>query len=307
MEEKVYYYKSYGKIIKSEIEISEFIVNDYVIDDNVDIVVKQGSMPEKIKKQRDEENIARFYDGNEIWFYIKNVGTYYIKDAKTILVEPEEGYIFNDLKAFLIWRSMAACLLQKDIVTIHGSAVIINEKAVIFTGRSGSGKSTLTAAFRKDTYKFLSDELCVLSIDEDQYPIVNPGYPQQRLAKNTLEGLGFNCNDFIISKESNQMYSVPANNDFVNTPIKLAAIIEIEPCDDIENVEIEELEGTSKLMGMLKNVYMYWCTKYTGFRKSYYKQCINLAQNVRFLKLKRPKNGFTVNEQMKLVLEELVN
>ena len=49
MEEKVYYYKSYGKIIKSEIEISEFIVNDYVNDDNVDIVVKQGSMPEKIK------------------------------------------------------------------------------------------------------------------------------------------------------------------------------------------------------------------------------------------------------------------
>ena len=39
MEEKVYYYKSYGKIIKSEIEISEFIVNDYVNDDNVDIVV----------------------------------------------------------------------------------------------------------------------------------------------------------------------------------------------------------------------------------------------------------------------------
>lgn len=307
MGKKNYYYKSYGKIIKSEIEISEFIPHDYVYEDKVDIVVKQGNMPENIKKKRDEENITRFYDRNEIWFYIKEVGTYYIKDAKTILVEPEDGCIFNDLKAFLIWRSMAACLLQKNIVTIHGSAVIINGKAVIFTGRSGSGKSTLTAAFRKNTYKFLSDELCVLSIDEDEHPIVNPGYPQQRLARNTLEGLGFNCNDFIISKESKEMYSVPANNDFIAKPIKLAAIIEIEPCDDIDTVEIEELEGTSKLMRILKNVYMYWCTKYTGFKKSYYEQCINLAQNVRFLKLKRPKVGFTVNEQMKLVLEELAS
>lgn len=307
MGERNYYYKSYGKIIKSEIEISEFIPHDYVDEDKVDIVVKKGNMPKSIKKQRDEENITRFYDGNEIWFYIKDVGTYYIKDAKTILVEPEEGCIFNDLKAFLIWRSMAACLLQKNIVTIHGSAVIINGRAVIFTGRSGSGKSTLTAAFRKNTYKFLSDELCVLSIDEDGHPIVNPGYPQQRLAKNTLEGLGFNCDDFIISKESKEMYSVPANNDFIDKPIKLAAIIEIEPCDDINTIEIDELEGTSKLMRMLKNVYMYWCTKYTGFKKSYYEQCINLAQNVRFLKLKRPKDGFTVNEQMKLVLEELTS
>lgn len=307
MGERNYYYKSYGKIIKSEIEISEFIPHDYVDEDKVDIVVKKGNMPKNIKKQRDEENITRFYDGNEIWFYIKDVGTYYIKDAKTILVEPEEGCIFNDLKAFLIWRSMAACLLQKNIVTIHGSAVIINGRAVIFTGRSGSGKSTLTAAFRKNTYKFLSDELCVLSIDEDGHPIVNPGYPQQRLAKNTLEGLGFNCDDFIISKESKEMYSVPANNDFIDKPIKLAAIIEIEPCDDINTIEIDELEGTSKLMRMLKNVYMYWCTKYTGFKKSYYEQCINLAQNVRFLKLKRPKDGFTVNEQMKLVLEELTS
>ncbi|WP_195986741.1 hypothetical protein [Clostridium sp. D53t1_180928_C8] len=307
MGERNYYYKSYGKIIKSEIEISEFIPHDYVDEDKVDIVVKKGNMPKNIKKQRDEENITRFYDGNEIWFYIKDVGTYYIKDAKTILVEPEEGCIFNDLKAFLIWRSMAACLLQKNIVTIHGSAVIINGRAVIFTGRSGSGKSTLTAAFRKNTYKFLSDELCVLSIDEDGHPIVNPGYPQQRLAKNTLEGLGFNCDDFIISKESKEMYSVPANNDFIDKPIKLAAIIEIEPCDDINTVEIDELEGTSKLMRMLKNIYMYWCTKYTGFKKSYYEQCINLAQNVRFLKLKRPKDGFTVNEQMKLVLEELTS
>jgi hypothetical protein len=55
----------------------------------------------------------------------------------------------------------AHCYLH-GLLPLHGSAVQVGEKAIIFTGDSGAGKSTLATAMVRQGYRLLSDDVCAL-------------------------------------------------------------------------------------------------------------------------------------------------
>ena len=303
---KKFYYNSYGVNIESEIEITEFIPIDNDEFTKADISIYQMKIPEEIQEDLDK-GIDKVYQENEIWFHIRNVATYHIKNGDTILVYPEDGHDFNSLKAFLIWRSIGLALLQRNIPIIHGGAVVIDDKAVVFTGKSGSGKSTLTSAFRDMDYGFLTDELCVTSLDYEGNIVIMPGYPQQRLSRAAIDNLGYDYRDFVRNKNKTEMYAIPADSTFINNPKRLAVIVQIEETDDIDEVTIEEFTGIKGYMGIIDNMYMYSTTKYIGLNKDYYEKTVKMGKNVRFFKLKRPYGLFTVDEQVKLVLDAVHN
>lgn len=53
------------------------------------------------------------------------------------------------LERTVIMRQTAACLLEKDVLLLHGSTVAVDGRAYLFTAKTGVGKSTHTRLWRQ--------------------------------------------------------------------------------------------------------------------------------------------------------------
>ena len=87
---------------------------------------------------------------------------------------------------------------------------------------------------------------------------------------------------------------------------QLSAIVKLT-VGDVEEVIIEELRGSEKLNNIIENIYRGEYIKYLGgMNPKYFKQCIDIAKNIRFFKITRPLEKFTVDDQIDLIEREVI-
>lgn len=291
-----YYYKVYGLSIESEIEIEEFIVNE---NKEVDVSITINSMPGDIGKLFNEGRRSD-YSKDRAWFHIDNIADYYISDGKTIIVKPYENFDKTMLKVYLMCSCIGFIMLQRDKIAIHGGVVTIDDNGVIFTGDRGAGKSTLTTALRNRGYRFISDDVAATYIDK--VPYVHPGFPYQKLCDDIVEDMGYEkekC-ESIVGYEKVK-YIVPAYDSFHDESIELNAICKLT-VGDVDKVIVEELKGKDKIDNIIQNIYRGEFLGYMGgVTPEMFKQCLLIAKNIKFYKITRPKEGYTINEQINLI------
>ena len=296
-------YYVYGLNIKSEIEIDEFQKRDIIIEDKI-VNIKNGIMSNEIKDDI-LKGIHIKLSKDKIWFHIVNIATYYITNGEEVIVEIVEGADMQLMKVYLMCSCLGFIMLQRDMVAIHGGVIDIDDKAVIFTGDRGAGKSTLTTALRERGYKFLSDD--VASIKIDKVPYVMPGFPYQKLCESAMEKFEYDkeaCTSFMSDKEVK--YVVPALDEFVYEERELISIVKLT-VSDVEEVIIEEIRGAEKLNNIIENIYRGEYIKHLGkMDVIYFKQCLDIAKNIKFFKITRPANKFTVDEQIELIEGEIL-
>ena len=71
---------------------------------------------------------------------------------------------------------------------------------------------------------------------------------------------------------------------------------------------IEELRGSEKLNNIIENIYRGEYIKHLGkMDPIYFKQCVDIAKNIRFFKITRPANQFTVDTQIELIEREIIS
>ena len=191
------------------------------------------------------------------------------------------------------------------MVAIHGGVIEMDNKAVIFTGDRGAGKSTLTTALRERGYKFISDDVAGIKINK--VPYVMPGFPYQKLCESAMDKFGYDkerYTSFMSDKEVK--YVVPALDEFVYEGRELVAIVKLT-VGEVDEVTIEELRGSEKLNNIIENIYRGEYINHLGrMDPIYFKQCIDIAKNIRFFKITRPANKFTVDTQIELIERELI-
>ena len=69
------------------------------------------------------------------------------------------------------------------------AAVARNGSAIAICGRSGAGKSTFAAALCRAGCDFVTDDLCVVSLDDARRPVVAPDGRQLKLWRESMETL----------------------------------------------------------------------------------------------------------------------
>ncbi|MEG1295166.1 hypothetical protein [Niameybacter sp.] len=300
--QKDYKYRVYGLEIGSEIEIPEFIVDKSIKESPNQVRICYGAMSEEIKTQI-AEGRKSYMSSQDIWFYIDNIATYRITNGNLIEVEPCENCDTQLMKIFVMCSCLGFIMIQRNKVAIHGGTVVMGNKAVVITGNRGAGKSTLTTALRKKGYKFLADDVAATTLIDR--PMVQCGFPYQKLCEDAMDALGYDkatCTSF--EGDNKVKYIVPALEDFQEEDTPLTAICEIV-ASDVEAVEIEAIKGQEKLQYILKNLYRSEFLPSLGVPTEYFKQCVQIAKSVAFYKVKRPREGFTVAEQIRCI-EEIV-
>ncbi|SHH95251.1 hypothetical protein [Clostridium grantii] len=298
----VYNYKAYGLNIQSEIMLPELLLSDN--NQYIDVNILYGVLPQEISKEID--NGKHFEFGKEkMWFCINNIAKYYISNGNTIIVEPFENANQHNVKAFLLGSAFGMLLIQRNTIAIHGGTIVIDGQALVITGNQGAGKSTLTSAFRDKGYSFMSDDVSVLGKRKDLTHIIYPGYPQQKLCRDAMEKMNYHLKDFKRIDEGRDKYAIPVHKNFIKHTVSLGAICEIT-IGEKEYVEIEEITGTEKLKLLLKNIYRVEVTQYTGINIDYMKNCIYIAKEIPFFKIKRPKDKFSVEDQITVIEKALI-
>lgn len=293
-----YYYEVYGLKIKTDFEIPELLKSNDV---NYEINICTGITPINVLKSI-EQGINIYLNYKEIWFNIKYVGTFLIYNGNTIIVDKDKNADIEDIKAYLLGTALGMILFQRNTLAIHGGTIVINNKTLTIIGEPGAGKSTLTTALRLNNHLFMADDVSVIN---DNF-MMNSSYPQQKLCKDTMLKLGYSLNQFKKIDDDREKYKIPVKEDFVSRPVKIGAICEIKIGDN-SKVEIEEINGKEKLLILLNNIYRIELIKKSGIQPEYFKKCLEIAQNIKFYRMYRPRDKYTVNEQINLLEKTLVN
>ena len=297
-------YYVYGLNIKSEIEIEEFVKLDDI--DNKDVVsISYGKMSDEIKEEIKQGKRIKL-SNNKIWFHINDIASYCVTDGNKIEVELCDNADMKLMKIYVMCSCLGFIMIQKKMIAIHGGVIEMDDKAVIFTGDRGAGKSTLTTALRERGYKFISDDVARVKIDK--VPYVMPGFPYQKLCESAMDKFGYDKEAFTSFMSDKEVkYIVPAMDEFVSEKRELVSIVKLT-VGDVDEVTIEKLRGSEKLNNIIENIYRGEYIKHLGkMDPIYFKQCVDIAKNIRFFKITRPANQFTVDTQIDLIEGEIMS
>ncbi|MFD1957532.1 hypothetical protein ACFSL6_26025 [Paenibacillus thailandensis] len=160
-------------------------------------------------------------------FRVPETALYRIAGGSRVEVTPWPGAEEARIRLYLLGSCMGALLMQRGILPLHGSAVVIEGKAYAIVGQSGAGKSTLAAAFASAGYPLVTDDVIAVSVSHAQEASkVYPSYPQQKLWRKASNSWA--CFRRISQRLSRvNKYAVPVRSRFHLEPLPLAGVIEL--------------------------------------------------------------------------------
>jgi len=294
----IYCYSAFGIRIDSEIMLPELST---VTGGAADVRIRYGDAPDKIEFPQEEGYCYQAASGTFL-FRVDGVASYYITNGDQIIVRPYSQNNFRVVRLYLLGTAMGVLLMQRGLLPIHGSTVVINGCGVIFTGVSGAGKSTMAAALHKKGYSLLADDVSAVKYDQNGVFWVQPGYPQQKLWQASASMVGIDTIALDRICEDKDKYAVPVAVGFRRLPIQIAAVYEIavKPCAD---VSIVPLKGITKLATIMGNIYRGEFVNGLGMKVIHFKQCANLVKQVQAFRLTRPESVISLDRQVEILLQ----
>ncbi|MGH4119451.1 hypothetical protein [Clostridium sp.] len=302
--ENRYFYRAFGLNIASDIYLPELMKLECKDECEGDVNIYLDRVPEEVSESISDNEYFKI-SKNELLFNVDGVAKYYIVNGKTIIVEPDTQANNNSVKLFILGSALGVLLIQRDIIPIHGSAVVINGKCVVFTGASGAGKSTISSALRKMGHVFLADDISAVTFNEEGIPLVQPAYPQQKLWSDSLEVMGVDSNKLLkVYDDDEDKYAVKVDKGYSSGPVPISAIFELSQ-EECTGVEVKQILGIDKLNSLLKNIYRVEYLKTLGIWPDYFKKCLNVSKDTKFFKLIRPAGIFSIEDQVRLIKEKV--
>ncbi len=235
-------------------------------------------------------------------FRIPEVADFLVERDAGITYAPAPGVEEGVVELFLFGSAMGALLHLRGILPLHASAVEINGKAVLFTGDSGAGKSTTAYAFGLAGCPILSDDVAGIHLIDGHATVV-PGLERLKLWNHALSGLG---------KAEEAKEPVPSVLDkfFVGRPLGASGPAPVDCMYVLQSrpepgILIEDLQGAEKFMALQRNVYRPAFMDAIGSHGASFGVLATMAQNHPIKRLSRPEDGFSIDEVVAAVRQDL--
>jgi hypothetical protein len=181
-------------------------------------------------------------------------------DGHRIVCRELNGASHDSFQTYLQGQVLSFALLKQGIEPLHATTVVIDEKAVAFLGNCGFGKSSLGAAFLRDGYPLLSDDLLVLKERGDRF-VAYSGPPRIKLFPEIATRLlGEGVNGTPMSNQTPKLVIPLAQNETVSAegvfPLKAIYVLTPPPASSRNHkITIRKLSPRRAFLALLKNTF----------------------------------------------------
>ncbi|HVR38367.1 MAG TPA: hypothetical protein VMU84_04675, partial [Thermoanaerobaculia bacterium] len=153
-------YRTYGLTLESNEPIAGLVAIDAL---PVDCTIRFGELPPIIDAYcfayADKTRFVVARDGSAIWCTWETTA----EDAATYLLGPILAFVVR----------------LRGALALHASAVLVDDRAIVFAAPPGGGKSTLAAAFARRGHAVLADDVVRLEPGRRAYsPPISAGAPE---------------------------------------------------------------------------------------------------------------------------------
>lgn len=135
----------------------------------------------------DEPAAFRFGDAEALLSW-RDVGDFRVRDGRAIDYAPREGVDAALTSLPLLGPVMGVLLQSRGLLTLHGSAIALENGVAIFLGDKGAGKSTTAATLIQAGKTLLTDD--IVAVDSRPEPRLYPAYPQVKLTREAEISIG---------------------------------------------------------------------------------------------------------------------
>lgn len=291
-------YQAFGLQIASEIALPEVLTSfrqdeQEALHVEPDVTIVYGDLQEQWDRSEIYKSYYSFSD-KQFMLYIPDLALFSVREGRQIIVSPYAAADMRRLRLYLLGTCMGVILLQRQIVPLHGSAVVIEGKAYAIVGESGAGKSTLAAALMQEGYTLLTDDVIAWtwSGPDQQLPAVIPAYPQQKLWEQSLDHLGMNANSYDTLYENK--FAVPVESKFSKEVTPLAGIIELVKTDEQEETTLTAYEGIQGLHVLHTHTFRNFLIPPFGLAQWHFTEIVKLCGTIPIYQLRRPSARMTI-------------
>ncbi len=207
--------------------------------------------------------------GNASLQVVRLAGTHYLflyADGTEFLITQDGTNIWanwphtltaEDTATYLLGPIMGFVLRLRGSVSLHASAIAIDNKAVALVGPAGAGKSTTAAAFADLGYSILAEDVVTLN-DQGNNFLVEPAYPCIRLWPSSVTAL-YGHSDLpklTPTWEKRYLDLTKPPYQFHEKPLSLAAIYLLEQrSKDDQAPFVNHVSESEALMSLVVNTY----------------------------------------------------
>ncbi|MED4694909.1 aldolase [Peribacillus frigoritolerans] len=296
-------YRAFGLNLFSEIPLPE-VPRQGISKDMTDVEIEYGDLSEIWEKQVLLPKQKYVVEEQMVMFQVPGIAIFKIQEGMKITVSPISNSDEDHIRLYILGTCMGIILLQKKVLPLHGSAIDINGKAYAFIGDSGAGKSTLAAAFLKEGFQLLSDDVIPVSLSIDNKPFITPSYPQQKLWQESLQAFGIETKDYQPLFERETKFSVPVASSFSNKPLPLSSVFELVKTEHGE-VTLQKINQLERFRTLFSHTYRNFLVPRLGLMEWHFMESVNILNSIHMYQLHRPNIGFTVNNLVSQILENI--
>ncbi|MDQ0194099.1 aldolase [Paenibacillus wynnii] len=294
-------YKAFGLNIESEFPLPELPYMDSpAVLGNITVIREDLSQRWKaIPKLNSYLSVS----DNEVMFQVADVAIFSIRGGNTITVSPFVTTDEDCIRLYILGSCMGILLMQRNVLPLHGSAIVIQNKAYALVGHSGAGKSTLASYLMEQGYRLISDDVIPIKLT-DSTPLAIPGYPQQKLWEQSLQYLGRQSSDYLPLFKRETKFAVPVHDQFHSEPLQLAGLFELVVKSE-GSVTIEPIQGMERFHTLFNHTYQNLMIDRMGLRQWHFSMLAQFVNQLPMHQLSRPAEGFSSSELTSLLLEAI--
>lgn len=210
--------------------------------------------------------------------------------ADHVTVQPEEGVDPLLLRGYLFGSVLAILCYRRGLFPLHGSCVLLDGEAVVFSGASGAGKSTLATALARRGHPLLCDDVCAIDLSNPRRPMLRPAFPRVKLLPDAIDcfQLGAAATYSRAAQGTKGHFGMAAiqPTEAIQQPVPLAAIYALDtPAGD--KVGRSLLRGKSAFVFLESQAHRGWMGRNLGLHNQLFGHIAMLAAAVPVYRLDR--------------------
>ena len=297
----MYLYSAFGLILQSDLELPQ-LRRQETSHSEPDVRIRLGAVPDRLEHAQ-ARGLLYEISAEEFRLGLDGIGSFWVRKGHEIIVRRHPDSDDDSVRVFLLGSAFGALLHQRGLLPLHASAIGVDGGCVAFVGPSGSGKSTLAAAFSRNGYPLLADDLLAVAPGPDGWAKAWPSWPQLKLWGDSMRRAGHSTRQHRRFRGLKGRYVVPVSGPVSHTVHPLTRIYVIGRGDD-ETLTKERMTGSDGLAALIAHTYRAQFLDGMGRRPDHFRLCTELGRVTEIYRIRRPGRRFELKQLQKLIEED---